>query len=281
MQDARDLWKKAGGEGEFTGTQDEVEKILRFVAGSKDTDDQARAIKLLEAFLRVGLGFDRLLTNRGKVHTVDLGKPNDWNIRNMHGNLYEWTIAERDPEKQKQIFQFLAGSQDAAVPDSKSFLLAGAGYNFSFQRQNVAEWVKFSIWGGEPFDIDKGTPAPLDYPTARDDKEASDFCPGLRVVLERVLSPTWLLVIRRSVITPRVLDDKVHVELDRSRSLITELGATKAELAAVKYYESLANYRMGRVADAARDVKDAALSLPDDDSYFHLLGQLVERDAVK
>ena len=69
MQDGKDLWKKAGGVGEFTGTQDQIEKILRTVAGSKDTDDQARAIKLLEAFLQKGLGFDRPLTNRGTVRT--------------------------------------------------------------------------------------------------------------------------------------------------------------------------------------------------------------------
>ena len=281
MQDGKDLWKKAGGAGEFTGTQDQIERILRTVAGSKDTDDQTRAIKLLEAFLQKGVGFDRPLTNRGTVRTVDSGKSNPWNIRNMHGSLYEWTIVERDLGKRKQIFQFLAGSQSATMPDSKSFLLAGAGYNFSFQRQNVAEWVKFSVWGGEPFDIEKGIPDPWDYPTAKDEKQAIEFCPGLRIVLDRVLSPTWLLVIRKSVVAPKVLDDKVHAELDRSRNIITELGGTKAEMAAVKYYEFLANYRMGRMADAARDVKDAASSLSDNDPYFRLLGQLVERDAVK
>jgi hypothetical protein len=280
MQDAKDLWKKAGGDGDFTGTQDQIEKILRSVAAAKEADDQAKAIKLLEAFLRAGIGLDRPLTNRGDIHTVDSGKPNAWNIRNMHGNLYEWTIAERDPDKQKQIFQFLAGAHNASAPDTNCFLLADAGYSFSFTRQNLAQWVKFSIWGGEPFDIDKDAPAPLKYGEARDEAFASDRFPGLRVVLDRVLSATWVLAIRKSVTAPQALDDKAHAELNQSRDRITELGASKGELAIVKFYQSLANYRLGRVSDAARDVKAAVADLPDDDSYFRLFGQLAECDAA-
>ena len=199
----------------------------------------------------------------------------------MHGSLYEWTIVKRESREAKADFSIFGRLSKCDRARQQVFSPCRCWLQLQFPAQNVAEWVKFSVWGSEPFDIEKGIPDPWDYPTAKDEKQAIEFCPGLRIVLDRVLSPTWLLVIRKSVVAPQVLDDKVHAELDRSRNIITELGATKAELAAVKYYESLANYRMGRMTDAARDVKDAASSLPNDDSYFRLLGQLVEHDAVK
>ena len=179
-----------------------------------------------------------------------------------------------------RYFLFLAGSHNATAPSTACFFLAGAGYNHQLQK-NPSEWVKFAIWGGEPFDIAKGVPSPLEYPAAKDDKLAIDFCPGLRVVLDRVLSPTWLLVVRKNVITPQVLDDKVNAELDRIRAVVSELGGTKSELATVKYYQSLANYRLGKLSESARDVHDAVSGLSDDDSYFQHLTQLVERDAVR
>jgi len=280
IQDAKDLWKKVGGVEQFTGTQDQIAKILQTAGKSPEPDERSKAIAVLEAFLRKGLGFDRPLAKVGTVHAVNSGKPNAWSIRNMHGNVFEWTITERDSEKEQQILQFLAGSQNASVPDTKCFFLAGAGYNHQLQK-NPGEWVKFAVWGGEPFDVDKGIPDPLDYPSARMDSTAIDFCPGLRVVLDRVLSPGWLVVVRKTVMVPNTLDDKVHTELARVRSVATELGGTQTELAIIKYYESLANYRLGKLSDSARDVKDAAASFPDDDSYFRLLNQLVDLDATR
>ena len=195
VADCQDVWKgRLNESGPFVGSQDQVVRVI------EAHDNPRRGVEILSEFLRAALGTERsYATAETQPRLVASGKKNGWNILNMHGNVFEWTIAERTPEKVEEVWRLLAAGDAPALSGdtSKSFFLAGGSYNHSLD-QNVSDWITFSIWGGQP--MREGAAEAYSFSELESQNIVQDTPPGFRVLLERVLAQDWLLVIREATL---------------------------------------------------------------------------------
>ncbi|KKL21983.1 hypothetical protein LCGC14_2439990 [marine sediment metagenome] len=279
LADCTDNWKKLGKTEPFTGSQEQVFTILK---GIEHADT---AIKILDAFLQKGLGTTRSYRNPELCpQPVGGGRPNAWNIFDMHGNVFEWTIAVKDGSEFEEITAKLESNDHASVlaDNSPLFFLAGGGYNHSLARK-PADWVKLTTWGGERLASDN-TPAPYSPQEIEEDNVAQDFSPGFRVVLERVLASHWLLVIRKTALlndNDQVAFNEIRQQLDQHRKQIAELAPpTKLDetAALVDYYEGLALQKEGQITDGVEIIQKQAEALAQVDPYFSYLKELMDDD---
>lgn len=278
VADCEDVWKKKLNEaGTFVGGQDQVVRVIEM------HDNPRRGVEILSAFLNAALGTERsYATAETQPRLVTSGKKNGWSVLNMHGNVFEWTIAERTPEKVEGIWKVLVSGDEAALRDdtSKTFFLAGGSYNHALD-QNVSDWVAFSIWGGQP--MKEGAADAYSLSELESQNIVRDTPPGFRVLLERVLAPDWLLVIREATVMNEKDNLKaIHDQLSEQRRLVAELSAGKDHKIAearINFYEALENYRKGNRAEGARLLSGASDSLAEDDPFFSHFQQLVQADA--
>ncbi|WP_161603380.1 formylglycine-generating enzyme family protein [Blastopirellula marina] len=280
LADCQDVWsKKLNAPAPFVGSQDQ---ILQIIAAH---DNPVRGVEILSAFLQAGLGVQRSYATAELVpQPIGSGQPNNWNITEMHGNVFEWTIAETNKDAAKKLWEALmAGDLDAAGNDeAKSFFLAGGGFNHSLDR-NFADWVTFSIWGGYP--MQDGAASAYSMAQIESDNIVQDMLPGLRVLLDRRLTHDWLFLVRKeAVLTPSDSLDEIQQRLIRFRANVQEL-ATSDELepsaGKISFYESLSVYAHGDRVNAAQRLSDASKSLAAEDSFFGYLPELVSRDAME
>lgn len=283
--DCEEAWKKAGESAQFTGSQEQVAKILEF---QEDQDFTfATKLRIIDAFLQKALGTARSYREPPpRPEPVRTGRPNAWNIYNMHGNVFEWTIAERDGVKLAGITkQLISGEEEQflTMENPAVFFLAGGGYNHSLGAA-PDDWVKFSTWGGEGFDVEARQAKPYSLKDIEEQKIIQDIPAGFRVVLERVLSPSWLLVIRRTALpdVPQPLDGTLG-KLREQRVVIGELASPSERdgaQAAVDYYVGLARYHNGSLGDSAQAIVEPLELLAQSDPYFSYLGELHRSDAA-
>jgi formylglycine-generating enzyme required for sulfatase activity len=278
VEDCKDVWKKKLNESEaFVGSQDQVVRVI------ESHDGRDRGVVILSAFLNAALGTERnYATAETQPRLVASGNQNNWNILNMHGNVFEWTIAERTPEKVEGVWEMLVAGDEAALSGdtSKSFFLAGGSYNSALGRK-VSDWITFSIWGGQP--MKEGAADAYSFSDLKTDNIVQDSPPGFRVLLERVLARDWLFVIREATIMNEKDNLKaIQDQLSEHRRLVAELSTGKDRKIAearISFYEALENYRKGNRAEGARLLSGASDSLAGDDPFFSHFQQLVQADA--
>jgi len=278
VADCQDVWKKTLNEsGAFVGSQDQVVRVI------EGHDNPRRGVEILSEFLRAALGTERsYATAETQPRLVATGTKNGWNILNMHGNVFEWTIAERTPEKVEEVWRLLAAADVPTLrgDTSKSFFLAGGSYNHALD-QNVSDWITFSIWGGQP--MKEGAADAYSFSELESQNIVQDTPPGFRVLLERVLARDWLLVIREATIMNEKDNLKaIQDQLSEHRRLVAELSTgedRKIAEARISFYEALENYRKGNRAEGARLLSGASDSLKGDDPFFSHFQQLVQADA--
>lgn len=278
LADCMDVWsKKLNEQTPFVGTQDQVMRVI------EAHDNPRRGVEILSEFLRLALGTKRGYRDPStEPQPVRTGKPNAWNVFNAHGNVFEWTIAERDDERLSDVWRALTAGdrQSLTAEDEATFFLAGGSYSSSVS-DKVANWITFSTWGGHP--MNDGEPAPGSLSELEAQDIVNDMLPGFRVLLERVLASNWLFVIRKST----VLDEKstlndISKRLADHRKVVAEL-ATGRDLALaearIQFYEALAGYDRGGPETGAQLLANVGPTLSEDDSYFRLLQDLVNNDS--
>lgn len=277
IADCEDVWKKKLNESvAFVGSQDQVVRVI------EAHDNPRRGVEILTAFLRVALGTERSYASaETQPRLVSSGKMNGWKILNMHGNVFEWTIAERSQEKVDEVWRLLVAGDEAALTNdaSKLFFLAGGSYNHALD-QNVSDWITFSIWGGQP--MKDGAADAYSFSDLQSQNIVQDTPPGFRVLLERVLAPDWLLAIREAT----VMNEKdnlnaIQEQLGDHRRLVAELSTgpdREIAEARISFYEALENYRKGNRGECARLLTSSGDSLAGEDSFFSHFQQLVQAD---
>ena len=282
LADCEDIWRKTGEAGVFTGSQQQVVKLLEEVQA-----DTAIKIKIIDAFLRAGLGTERGYENtKTPPQPTRTGSPNAWNIFNMHGNVFEWAVAAVDPATLETITAKLEiGDREGLLAENPAvFFLAGGGYNHSLSR-TPGDWVKFSIWGGERFDSENRKPRPYTPRELEDLNVVQDIPSGFRVVLDRILSPAWLLVIRETALPKEnAALDIICQQLTEHRKTIDELAGSSqlaTAQARVDFYEGLARYENGRVDAGAEIAKEPLETLAQSDPYFSYLNELLQKDSIQ
>jgi len=279
IADCNDVWeKKIGENAPFDGSQVQVLRII------EAHDNPVRGVEILTAFLRLALGTKRNYASpETQPQPVGSGTKNAWNVFNMHGNVFEWTIAERNAGRVAVIWDSLASGDVAALSkdSSMAFFLAGGGYNHSLDR-NVTDWRVFSTWGEQPMKDE--TAASYSIAELEEQNVVQDTSPGFRVLLDRVLAKDWLYVIRKSSVLHGGDDAPASIQqrLDDHRRVIREL-ASGDELAAaeakIDFYEALAKYRQGKVSESAKLIDTSSPSLTTDDPFFSYVKDLLAADS--
>ena len=278
LADCTDVWsKKLGEQTPFVGTQDQVMRVI------EAHDDSRRGVEILSEYLRLALGTKRSYRDpTTEPQPVKTGTPNAWTVFNGHGNVFEWTIAERDDDRLSDVWRTLvaADRQSLTAEGKAKFFLAGGSYSSSVS-DNVFNWITFSTWGGHP--MKDREPDPGSLGELESQNVVQDMLPGFRVLLERVLASDWLFVIREST----VLDEKaplndINEQLANHRKAIAEL-ATGDDLALaearIRYYEALATYQKEGPEAGAQLAANLGSASSEEDSYFKLLQDLVNTDA--
>ena len=248
-------WKELGGqEDEFLGTQFQVIDIV----SKRYEKEPTKSLEILSAFLRESLGTNRDYSkqNPGRLAAVGGTKANGWGFVDMHENVREWTIAIADKGELQQFWTNV--TSDNRSPDLQSrpaFFLAGGSFNDLMAGGSIAAWAPFTIWGGRPMDIQSGTPQPFSFQEEQASDIAFEYQPGIRIVMDRVLSDSWLLAVRRAAVPTNKTATISVAELEKYRSTVREIVPTSQQttmLAVIDYYSGLSAYAAGQTSEAAR-----------------------------
>jgi len=276
VSDCNDVWTKTlNRQAAFTGSQEEVIEVIQAHKTPR------RGAEILSAFLGLALGTQRSYSTIATgPQPVGTGKANGWKLFNMHDNVFEWTIAVSDPDRLSALWDLLASGNAAELTndDAKILFLAGGGYNDSIG-DKPENWVKFSIWGGQPMEGEVASA----YTFSEAKTQDVETSPGFRVLLQRVLAQDWLLAIRNSsVLDQKLTLPEIKQRLAEDRATVAELSTgevlTKAE-ARIKYYEALAAYRHDAKAETNQLLADVSGLLDAEDPYFAHVRELVSLDA--
>ena len=103
-------------------------------------------------------------------------------------------------------------------------------------------------------DIRAGAPQPFSFQEEQSLDIAFEYQPGLRIVMDRVLSETWLLALRHAAIPGNNASGNASVELDKYRSTVKEIVPSSQQsqlLAAIDFYSGLHSYAAGNTSEAA------------------------------
>lgn len=248
-------WKEMGRkEDEFLGTQFQVMEI---VVARNNSGTNPKPLEILSAFLRESVGTHRDYSKPllGKISAVGGAKPNPWGLMDMHENVAEWTIAIAD-KGNVQIFWSSIVS-DVVLPESQSrkvFALAGGSFNYIMYGKNLADWEQFTIWGAKKVESLPNSPQSFSLDEVAAANLTDEYQPGLRIVMDRVLSDNWLLAVRRSALPNSTNRSNSSNELERYRATVREIVPASQQielLATIDFYGGLAAYTAGRPAEAA------------------------------
>jgi formylglycine-generating enzyme required for sulfatase activity len=307
-------WREMGRqEADFRGTQQQVAEIIK----ARLRDDNPKPLVILNAFLKASLGIDRNFAKNvpGQLLKLKAEKPNPWNIYGMHASVRQWTITLADRGEAQSLWDRLASDSPSAEDKQRAALLLAGGSFLDIMTGSNAAWMKFTIWGGFPFDLKAEDVAPFSLQQlAANPYKYAEQMPGVRIVMERVLADNWLLLVRRQLALPADLKADALTPVAAYRKTIEEIvppSRQQEALARVDYYHALALYRLGRIKEAAdtldaarphlfaADIKPDVPSLEDimdgakpppkpsdkkpqenpDQAYFAALQQLVAKDA--
>lgn len=277
VSDCQDVWQKnLGRQDPFLGSQDQV---IEVILAHKNP---IRGVEILSTFLQVGLGTNRDLASAALgPQPVGNGFANNWNIKEMHGNVFEWTINEKNTKKVSSIWQaLLTGQADMISEDEPAtFFLAGGGYNHALGR-NVSDWPSFSIWGGQP--MKDGEDSSFTFTQIEDENVVQDFLPGVRLLLERRLADDWVFIIRQeAVFNSGASLNEIKQRLDVHRQSVRELAidtSLERSESTISFYEALASYERGQKDNAAKMILDSSDVLAKQDPFFKHLSKVVQAD---
>lgn len=249
--DCIDEWKQMGRqEQELTGSQFQIAEIIE----KRWATTNSKPLEILSALLRAATGIDRDFSKAkpGILRPLSSDHPNAWKLNDMHEGVREWTITIADRGEAQQFWDKLRSPKRLMGSDLQRPCLFLAGGSFAdIMTGEKNAWMKFTIWGGAPFDPKAGNIRPFAIDKASE--MASDFQPGLRVLLERVMAEDWLQIVRQQVVLPPKADPELLASLEADKRTIVEIvpqSKQKEVLAILDYYRALGLYRLGRSQEA-------------------------------
>lgn len=259
----REEWKEMGHrEDEFVASQPQMAEMIE----SRWRNDNPKPLDVLFSLLKLGIGVERDFSRpAAAVPRLRNDKANAWGFYGMHEGVREWCLSElRSQAIARTFWERLANNtltaQDRATP---SFLLAGGSF-VDIMAGDRHAWMKFTIWGGAPFDLKEGEIRPVALADLDKGGSHNSLCaeqmPGLRVLAERSLIDDWLYLVRAS--SAGDTRDKSWVgQFARWQASVEEIvpPVDQAEkLAILAFYRGIGEYRRGSVGDAGRLLEAAA-----------------------
>lgn len=257
-------WQAMGrNERDFNGTQFQVMEI---VVGRYSEKNPQKPLEILSAFLRESTGRRRDYSKEtpGRLVPVHGTRANPWGLVEMHENVCEWTIAIADRGKLQAFWDAITSANISPEDRSNpSFFLAGGSFiDFMAGDKKDAAWAPFTIWGGKPMDIRTNTLQPFSLDEEQSKDLTFEYQPGLRIVMDRVLSNNWLLAVRSSALLKASDESSSADDLDRYRKTVMEIVPDSQQieiLSTIDFYSGLSAYAHGKPSEAAQvlgNVKD-------------------------
>lgn len=292
-RDCEEYWSEKGPGTPFDGSQVQVIQVVEGYV------DGRRGVEILSGFLSAATGVERDYSLPSDVRPADSGSANDWGLKNMHGNIAEWTMAKNAQSATASLLAgalggargraaSIGGGPDAAwtslLSDGTSstkakFFLVGGAFNISIQGVQRPAWKTFSIWGADEMKGDE----PVAWTVAQSDENTKDRLPGFRILIDRTLAQDWLFLVRRDSTLPAPPDAaEIGTTFAAYRANIGDLASgdeLTAALRRLEFFESIAHYRAGVVgADVLKD--EASVEATDQEALFvHCQRRLMATDA--
>jgi len=280
LKECQKLWTDLKIEKEFTATQEDLVELMGKI-GKLDrdavgnTEKIGNAIRCCERFLQLAVGLTNDLDgntentpNYAALDRGSPGKPNSWGLYRMHDNVTEWVIKSKLPTDVLGNWDLLerAGNDDDKEIQSLVAAITRGGYD-------TDAWNHHTVWALRPMKYEDWYP----HNKEKMNEIGLRYKAGIRVLMEAMLSPKWLVEIRKQAMGD---NENKLVELERlSREIPAQLGSSERESARaqIDFYRSLAHIQEGNDSKSNEILAKAKIGL--DDPYFDLLHIVVEEDS--
>jgi formylglycine-generating enzyme required for sulfatase activity len=291
------LWERIHPNKEpFVGSQDQVYELVKELhlragktAEGEGKKFKSQSLKILSFFLRgekgIGLENDRDLSDNKApkievIHTIDnkfSGNVNSWGLRHMNTNVSEWVLLVGHPENIGSDWTALvaAVSAKSLTADHTKALrkfdigFAGAGDG------DTKVWEPYTIWYVSPLKFDRNR-----YASSSDKKDqlALQNKGGIRLLMDVVLSDTWLISVRTIIFNE---GDNAQNALAKERKNIMLFAPASEKtqvLSKLDFYGALDFLQRGENARARAEFKKTE-ALTAEDPYFHFLQKVIDAES--
>lgn len=265
--------------GPFEFTQEFLWRLLdeaKPYGGAGEKEE--KALECLQEVLAAGCGYKGNVFQTEQGHLLvhaGAGNSNAWFIKNLHGNVAEWTVKER---KDWDLLELASHGNKEAIAELKTKKVIAAGGSYDFVGKGGV-WKRLTLWGGVGVPFDE----------ACDAGKVLTYAAGIRIIAEAMPSPRFLADLRslregvKDETTYKKAKEKVQL-IEQELSNLEDVKLAKQMRALLAYYDGLLLFGNGRYDESATKIQEARTGMSraeQADGYLEILQYRVKNGSRK